>query len=367
MIAEAQASGLPVVAVDEGGPASLIRDRRHRLAVPARGRRRSPRRWPSWRPLRSCGSASGAPPKRPSQGRTWESGDGPARGWLRRVLPASAAGGFDLRPTDAARPVSGRLNETVLVHTRFTPHLGVGLACHWRPIRLEPTEAEAVLSPVEDEARPATAEPEHASRPLGPVALLQPRALLARLQRPGPPARRGPLGPAARAGQVLRDLGVEPGRVLHGPRGQPPGAGRGGRRAPRGRRPQPRRADRRDPRAGRRPSATGSTAASSATCGPRSPSTGSAILTRRGGRPGRARGAPRALPQAGLPGADPAGDRDGPAVSLHLEPLAQPRASCCATPSRTPRSSPGSRCRPSCSAGSCRPAPTSTPWFRWRS
>ena len=45
----------------------------------------------------------------------------------------------------------------------------------------------------------------------------------------------------------------------------------------------------------------------------------------RDGERGGAAGDRRALRAAGLPGADAAGDRHGPALPLHLEPLAQPR------------------------------------------
>ena len=70
-------------------------------------------------------------------------------------------------------------------------------------------------------------------------------------------------------------------------------------------------------------------------------------------RGGAARDRP-ALPRAGLPGADPAGDRPRPSLPLHLQPLAQPRRAVARPRERGTRSSPGSRCRRSCSAASCR-------------
>ena len=91
------------------------------------------------------------------------------------------------------------------------------------------------------------------SRPRGSEALLQPRALVARVQRPRPPARRGRLRSPTRAGQVLRDLGVEPGRVLHGPGGEPPRPGRGGDDGPRRRRDGTDGPDPGDSRASQRP------------------------------------------------------------------------------------------------------------------
>ena len=81
-----------------------------------------------------------------------------------------------------------------------------------------------------------------------PELLLQPRAVLAGLQRPRPAARRGRGDAAARAAEVLRDLVLEPRRVLHGPRRRPARHGRRGhRRAGQGR-PQRRRDDRAHPR-----------------------------------------------------------------------------------------------------------------------
>ena len=63
----------------------------------------------------------------------------------------------------------------------------------------------------------------------GRRATSQPRALLARVQRPGAGAGRRGLRAAAGAGEVLLDLLLEPGRVLHGPRRRAHGPG-GGRR-----------------------------------------------------------------------------------------------------------------------------------------
>ena len=77
--------------------------------------------------------------------------------------------------------------------------------------------------------------------------LLQPRALLARLQPAGAGAGRGPRGAAAGAAPVLRDLRLQPRRVLHGPGRRAVRPARRRDRRPRPRRPRPGRADRRDP------------------------------------------------------------------------------------------------------------------------
>ena len=56
------------------------------------------------------------------------------------------------------------------------------------------------------------------------AALHQPRAVLARVQSPRARGGPGPHRAAARARQVPRHLQLEPGRVLHGPRGRPQAA-----------------------------------------------------------------------------------------------------------------------------------------------
>ena len=141
---------------------------------------------------------------------------------------------------------------------------------------MEPTEAITERGAADCGRAGRRRRPGGGPGPRGLLPLLQPRALLARLQRSRPPARRGPVGAAPRAGQVLRDLGVEPGRVLHGAGGEPPrpARGRGGRARRRRDEPDATRSTRSASWSlGQRDAARRD--ASSASCARRSPSTGS--------------------------------------------------------------------------------------------
>ena len=144
---------------------------------------------------------------------------------------------------------------------------------------------------------------------------------MGRLQRPGPPAGRGRAHPSARAGEVRRHLHLEPRRVLHGPRGRPPGPGR--------RRDHDRRPGRAHP--------VGGCGRDPGECGRAEPAPVPLRRARPHSRAGRARdpdrvlgprlrrgarGAVRALPAPDLPRPHAAGGRAGPALPLHLQPVA---------------------------------------------
>ena len=102
--------------------------------------------------------------------------------------------------------------------------------------------------------------------------LPQPRAVLARLQRPGAGARRGPQPAAAGAGQVPRDLRVQPRRVLHGAGRRAEAPRRHRARRPQRRRPLPPRAAGPHRRRAARPSPRRTRGCSSSTSGPSSTS-----------------------------------------------------------------------------------------------
>ena len=147
---------------------------------------------------------------------------------------------------------------------------------------------------------------------------------MAGLQRPRAPARRGRQRPAAGAAQVLRDLLVQPRRVLHGPRRGHAGVRRRRDRPPARGRPQPGRDDRGDRRG--RPRAD---APPDRRAGRRAPARPRRARDRdpelRRGRRAPPRGAERALPAPDLPRPHPAGRRARSAVPLHLQPVAVAR------------------------------------------
>ena len=146
--------------------------------------------------------------------------------------------------------------------------------------------------------------------------------------------------PLLERAEVLRDLLVEPRRVLHGPRRRPARPGRRRHRRP----AAPTAARRREtldaiararPRARRAPDALlGAT-----TLRPALAEHGIRIVGCDDVDAERARGARRALPAPDLPGAHAARRRPRAAVPVHLEPLAVARACSCATRRRGTRPS----------------------------
>ncbi len=273
VILEAGASGLPVVAVAAGGPAALVENRHTGLLCrPDPDHLAGALLQLASSPL--LRSRLGTAAVSAARARSWERALGQLADGYGRALEGEAAGAASAFPR------------------RLSRRNGGGASVRWIDRR---------------------------SRPL-----LQPRALLARLQPAGSRTGGGPRGTAAGAAALLRDLRLQPRRVLHGPGRRPVRPARCRHRRPWPRRPRPERADRRDPgpRAGaRRPAqlllwrrpAPGPGGARAALRHPRQ---------RRRGRAARDR---RPFPRAGFSGADAAGDRPRPSLSLHLQPLAQPR------------------------------------------
>ena len=162
MIAEAQASGLPVVAVNEGGPASLIEDRHTGwLCAPDAGQLAAAvAQLAASSFLRERISRAAIESVR---GRTWEvamaqlaqgydralGGGDPARRRPRERAPRTGA---------PAPLVAGGLNARVRVHRRLTAQTRWRVAWSWIA-PLEPTETEA-LEPSLETARGTRDEPQ---------------------------------------------------------------------------------------------------------------------------------------------------------------------------------------------------------------
>ena len=145
--------------------------------------------------------------------------------------------------------------------------------------------------------RPTTSEA--AAAVSDPLALRQPRAVVARLQRPRAAARRGPEPAAAGAREVLRDLQLEPRRVLHGARRRRARPGRRRHRGDERRRAPAARAARPDRRRACASCGARWTSCWRATrCCRRSPSTASASSSPTALSEERARRARRPLPRA---------------------------------------------------------------------
>ena len=173
------------------------------------------------------------------------------------------------------------------------------------------------------------------ARPPRSLPLRQSRAVLAGLQRPGAPARRGRVAAADRAAEVPGDLRHQPRRVLHDPRRRRPRPGRRPDRRPRSRRPDPDRGAGRDPRAGPRAGSPSRRAVLARWCGRSWPSTASGSSAARSpARPHEA--IERHFREQIFPVLTPLGVGAGPAVPLHLQPVAEPDR-----PSARPRRRPG--------------------------
>ena len=168
--------------------------------------------------------------------------DRPARGGAHRATPSIAAYAERKRELRARGIAAGREVAAVMAAdklARATRAAGGRLRPeklrHFQATLAELREAYPDLPLLEplanaiERLRPTTSEAADGRR--RPVALPQPRAVVARLQRARAAARRGRRPAAAGAREVLRDLQLEPRRVLHGARRR---RARPGRRRDRG-------------------------------------------------------------------------------------------------------------------------------------
>ena len=179
VLVEAGPAASPVVAVDEGGPRSIVVDgETGRLCEPDSGDARR-RRCSSWRRFPGVAREARPPGPRGGQARTWEA----SMAQLAAVTTASpGGGGADHRLVTAAwlrRRPPGLCRRSA----------AVGSDRRARPADdgIERTGGRRRGNA----SRPKRFRPGGRTPTLRPLALLQPRALLARLQRPGPPAGGG--------------------------------------------------------------------------------------------------------------------------------------------------------------------------------
>ena len=165
------------------------------------------------------------------RGRTWDAAFEQLAAGYDRVLARSRRTGGPALGGDPVAPGADRprcLTRRLRLHPSFTARRRRRTTIRGRPMEPTETRGERHARARRRRQRLGNRAGHGSHRPGAPGPLLQPRALVAGLQRPGPAARRGRFGAAAGADQVLRDLGVEPGRVLHGAGREPRGQDRGG-------------------------------------------------------------------------------------------------------------------------------------------